>query len=137
MKSIVCGFVILLCMIKLNAQVDVPVKFSFCNYSGETVALKELKKCPELSTKKKGIIVQSFLFSIFVKTPVEQLDNIENAGKEGLFVEYKMEGNKLTQEVFDFLEKSKDEKLQVSIEDIKVSENGEKKRYDGFTFYLK
>jgi hypothetical protein len=111
--------------------------FAFCKFTGESITLKELKKCPELTSKNKKLEVKSYTFVIFAKSSVDNLENVENAGKEGLYVEYKIVGNKISDEAFKYLERPNSGHLKILIEDIKAVENGEEKKFNGFVFYLR
>jgi len=41
--------------------------FSFCKFTGETISLVNLEKCPVLDSRNKKLELKSFKVSVFVK----------------------------------------------------------------------
>lgn len=103
---------------------------------GETITIAELDKCPKLSPKNKNVEVKSFTVDIFVKSNTEMPENISEFGKDGLFLEYKIKGDTLSEEVFEYFRKAGNSHLKIVIDDIVAIENGKEGKYPGFTFYL-
>jgi hypothetical protein len=126
-------------------------RFTFCKQTSETITLAELKKCPKLVSKNKKLVVKSFTILITVKLEKDSLernmpykeinkDSIDVFPREdeitSLVFEYKIDGNTLTQEAFDFLDKHSKNHQQIFIEDIIATDNGKEDKYTGYTFYL-
>lgn len=114
-------------------------RFSFCKHTGETISLNDLNKCKTLVSKNKNVEIKSFVIDIFIKVKIDTVLVLpDDDFITGLYREFKITGDVLSQEVFDFLKKKLEEKehLKIEITDIIAVENGKEGNYDGFVFYL-
>lgn len=108
--------------------------FSFCKFTGETIALANLEKCPVLASRNKKLELKSFKVSVFVKN--ENFETPTEDANDGLYMDFPIIGNKLTNEVLEFFKKPHKSHLRVTIADIVASDSGTENKYEGFTFYL-
>lgn len=108
--------------------------FSFCTLKSETIEIVDLEKCPVLASRNKKLELKSFKVSVFVKN--ENFETPTEDANEGLYMDFPIIGNKLTNEVLEFFKKPHKSHLRVTIADIVASDSGTENKYEGFTFYL-
>lgn len=139
MKAIFITLVFaLLCNTSFFAQNYASGMFTFCKQKGETITLEDLKKCPELVSKNKKLDVQSYTIAIYCLIPESDRDSLKEifADITGAYLEYKIAGSKLTQEVFNYFDKHRGTHLKIIIDDVVAIEKGAEGKYEGFVFYL-
>lgn len=113
-------------------------RFSFCKHASETISLKDLNKCKTLVSKDKNVQIKSYIVLIFIKIKSDTLSTIPDDARTGLYIQYRITGNVLSEEVLKFFKQKLEEKehLKIEITDIIAVENGKEGKYDGFVFYL-
>lgn len=137
-KIIVVFFIGLFCKQFSSAQSYNSGRFTFCRQTGETITLADLKRCPQLIAKNKKLEVKSYLVAIYVPATDSDKDSLKEIFTDisGVYLEYKISGNKLTTEVLDYFEKHLDSHMKIIIDDVVALDKGKEGEYEGFVFYL-
>lgn len=69
----------------LIGQIQKSPAFSFCDKKGETIELKELKKCQKLTVSNKKVEIKSYLVAIPVKMDQDNIADITQLDKEVMY----------------------------------------------------
>ena len=137
-NSLIIVSVCLFCSSVLFAQNYASGMFTFCKQTGETLSLQELKKCPDLVSKNKKLEVQSYIIAIYCPITESDPDSLKDifADMTGAYLEYKITGSKLTDDVFKYFDKHRGAHLKIIIDDVVATDKGKEGKYEGFVFYL-